>query len=114
MRLNSLAFAEGFQDGESVNAVLQLLEVPTNKKVGGRLQSGVIPDHPRNGSMADSPPSPIRAAGLRDAVRQGDWSIAHLPGAQLVADGGTKAVTRSCFSRVCATSGHGGCGRARG
>ena len=91
-----IAFAEGFQDGESVNAVLQLLEVLTNKKLVGDCKAALSQITQETGPWRTRHLR-LRAAGLRDAVKQGDWSIAHLPGAQLVADGGTKPLQGVAF-----------------
>ena len=91
-----IAFAEGFQDGESTHAVLQLLEVPANKKLVGDCKAALSQITQETGPWRTRHLR-LRAAGLRDAVKQGDWSIAHLPGAQLVADGGTKPLQGVTF-----------------
>ena len=91
-----IAFAEGFQDGESTSAVLQLLEVPTSKKLVGDCKAALSQITQETGPWRTRHLR-LRAAKLREAVKQGDWAIAHRPGAQLVADGGTKPLQGVAF-----------------
>ena len=91
-----IAFAEGYQDGESTNAVLQLLEVPTSKRLVGDCRAALSQITQETGPWRTRHLR-LRAAKVREAVKQGEWSIAHLPGAQLVADGGTKPLQGVAF-----------------
>ena len=95
-----ISYNSAYQIGESVSAFCGALNVKTTKHLYGDSKAGI--------SVVASDCGPwrtrhlrIRAHKIREAVQTIDtpWTIRHLSGALLIADGFTKVLTHQAFSK---------------
>ena len=95
-----ISYNSAYQIGESVSAFYEALNVKTTKHLYGDSKAGI--------SVVASDCGPwrtrhlrIRAHKIREAVQDIDtpWTIRHLSGALLIADGFTKVLTHQAFSK---------------
>ena len=93
-----LAFAEGFQDGESTSALMELLQFKVKKQLVGDCRAALAQVVGETGPWRTRHLR-LRASRLREAVKEegGSWIASYLAGTELVADGATKPLQGGAF-----------------
>ena len=98
-----ISYGEAHQAGESTIALLRILEMPVEKVT-------LYGDNKAALTLCTSDTGPwrtrhlrVRACRLREVIQKPNsiWQAVHMPGADLVADGLTKALSGQAFAKFC-------------
>ena len=94
-----IAYGEAYTAGESVASLLQVLEVPTKRKLLGDNKAALALCLNESGAWRTRHLR-LRVAHLRSVLQRENptWTAAHLKGTRLVADGFTKPLVGQAFA----------------